>query len=94
MVTGFPDVRLTPYMGAVVLYDVLHSLEGGEAFLGGSHVGRSSSSTSPLLPSSLSFLSSSSLEREFLGARGAGGLGWKRKAHFHKICHLKKHSDT
>jgi len=28
MVTGCPDVRDTPYMGAVVLYLVLHSLPG------------------------------------------------------------------
>ena len=28
MVTGFPDVRLTPYMGAVVLNVDLHSLAG------------------------------------------------------------------
>jgi hypothetical protein len=35
MVTGCPDVRLTPYMGAVVLYVVLHSLEG--VWLSGLH---------------------------------------------------------
>lgn len=28
MVTGWPDVRETPYMGAVVLYLVLQSLDG------------------------------------------------------------------
>ena len=28
MVTGFPEVRLTPNMGAVVLKELLQSLEG------------------------------------------------------------------
>lgn len=28
IVTGWPEVRETPYMGAVVLYLVLHSLDG------------------------------------------------------------------
>lgn len=28
MVTGCPEVKDTPYMGAVVLYRVLHNLDG------------------------------------------------------------------
>lgn len=30
MVTGWPDVKETPYMGAVVLYLVRHNLDGVE----------------------------------------------------------------
>ena len=36
MVTGWPEVRLTPYIGAVVLYVVLHSRDGARSF-GGLH---------------------------------------------------------
>ena len=38
MVTGWPEVRLTPYIGAVVLYVVLHSRDGAR-FSGGLHCG-------------------------------------------------------
>ena len=37
MVTGWPEVRLTPYIGAVVLYVVLHSRDG--ARFSGLHCG-------------------------------------------------------
>ena len=55
MVTGWPEVRLTPYIGAVVLYVVLHSRDGAR-FSGGLHCGGGALPLSPLPWSSLLLL--------------------------------------
>ena len=55
MVTGWPEVRLTPYIGAVVLYVVLHSRDGAR-FSGGLHCAGGALPLSPLPWSSLLLL--------------------------------------